>query len=86
MLNDGLRHTPGGIPSLRLRLSHASEQTEAGCQRQVECELEGLAFGPAAQALAGLKTGDPVRLAGFLERRGRRDPQPILHITEFESI
>ncbi len=84
--HDGLRHTPGGLPSLQLRLAHASEQTEAGRQRPVECELEALAFGKPAQELAGVPEGAQVRLIGFLERKGARDRWPIVHVTEYELI
>jgi primosomal replication protein N len=52
----------------------------------VECELDAVAFGSPAQALAGLKSGDAIRLNGFIERKGVRDPRPILHVTEFELI
>jgi primosomal replication protein N len=84
--SDGLRHTPGGLPSLQLRLGHASGQTEANRQRRVEFELEALAFGKPAQELAGLPVGTQIRLIGFLERKGIRDPWPIVHITEYELI
>jgi primosomal replication protein N len=84
--SDSLRHTPGGLPSLQLRLRHASEQTEADRPRRVECELEALAFGKPAQQLAGLTVGTQIRLIGFLERKGARDPWPIMHVTEYELI
>lgn len=82
----GLRHTPAGLPSLQLRLSHVSEQTEAGHRRKVECEVEALAFGEAATALAGLASGTGLRLSGFLDRRSARNPQPLLHVTGYELI
>jgi primosomal replication protein N len=84
--SDGLRHTPGGLPSLQLRLRHSSEQTEANRPRRVECELEALAFGKPAQALANVPAGTQIRLIGFLERKGARDPWPIVHVTEYELI
>lgn len=84
--NGGLRHTPGGLPSLQLKLQHASEQIEANRPRRVECELEAIVFGQPAQALAGLPAGTTVRLTGFLERKGIRDPWPLMHVTEYELI
>ncbi len=82
----GLRHTPAGLPSLELRLGHVSEQTEAGHRRQVTCEVDALAFGAAATALAALRQGTALRLTGFLDRRNARNPQPMLHVTEYELI
>ncbi len=84
--NDGLRHTPSGLPSLQLRLAHASEQSEAGRSRQVECELEAVAFGKPAQGLARVESGTRIGLTGFLDRKGLRDPRPVLHVTEYELI
>lgn len=84
LANDGLRRTPAGLPCLNLRLGHESQQREAGHERKVQCEMEAVAYGEPAERLAGLKEGDPVGLAGFLERRSLRDPRPMLHITEFE--
>lgn len=84
--HSGLRVTPGGLPSLQLKLQHASEQTEASRPRRVECTLEAIAFGQPAQALAGLPAGTLVRLTGFLERKGIRDPWPLVHVTEYELI
>lgn len=82
--SDGLRRTPAGLASLTVRLVHESQQREAGHDRTVHCELEAVAYGDPATELAGLKEGDTVNLAGFLERKSRRDPRPMLHITEFE--
>jgi primosomal replication protein N len=84
--NDGLRHTPAGIPSVQLRLVHVSEQLEAGRSRRVECEVEAVAFGTTAQSLARLAADARINLAGFLDRKGLRDPRPVLHVTEFELI
>ena len=82
----GLRHTPSGLPSLQLRLNHVSEQIEAGQRRQVECEVEAVAFGEAASCLATLASGTGLRLVGFLDRRSARNPQPLLHVTGYELI
>jgi primosomal replication protein N len=82
----GLRHTPSGLPSLQLRLGHVSEQIEAGHTRKVECEIDALAFGEVATALARSRSGAVLRLTGFLDRRSVRNPQPILHVTGYELI
>lgn len=82
----GLRHTPAGLPSLQLRLGHVSEQIEAGHRRRVEFEMDALAFGEAATALAELASGTALRLTGFLDRRSVRNPQPLLHVTGYELI
>lgn len=82
----GLRHTPSGLPSLQLRLGHVSEQVEAGHRRQVECEVDALAFGEVATELAGLVRGAELRLTGFLDRRSASNPLPQLHVTGYELI
>ncbi len=82
----GLRHTPSGLPSLQLRLKHVSEQIEAGHRRLVECEVDALAFGETATALATLARGMALRLTGFLDRRSARNPQPLMHVTGYELI
>ncbi|MDD5366700.1 MAG: primosomal replication protein N [Gallionellaceae bacterium] len=84
--SDGLRRTPAGLPSLLLRIEHESGQREAGHERRVLCELETIAYGEPATNMAGLKEGNRVRLAGFLERKSLRDPRPILHVTAYELI
>ena len=82
--SDGLRRTPAGLPCLQLRIEHESQQHEAGFARKVSCELDTVAYGEPAARLAGLREGNTVRLAGFLERKSLRDPRPMLHITEYE--
>jgi primosomal replication protein N len=81
-----LRHTPAGIPAWQATFRHASQQVEAGRARQVECEMAAQAFGAVAEQLAALSAGTPIRVAGFLDRAGVRNPQPVLHVTEFELL
>lgn len=81
--SDGLRHTPSGLPSLRLRVAHASQQREGGRSRAVEIETEVAVFGDTAQKLAKLPLGTTVRLSGFLDRRGVNHPALELHVTDF---
>ena len=84
--SDGLRRTPAGLPSLSLRIEHESQQSEAGHERRVLCELDTIAYCEPAAKLAVMKEGDQIRLAGFLERKSLRDPRPILHVTAHELI
>jgi len=82
----GLRHTPAGIPALQASLRHASQQMEAGRARQVECEAAFQAFGEVAKRLAALPAGTAIQVSGFLDRNSPRNPQPVLHVTEFELL
>jgi primosomal replication protein N len=82
--SDGLRYTPSGLPTLRLRVVHTSQQTEGGRSRAVEMDTEVAAFGDTAKRLAQVPSGDQVRLSGFLDRKGVKFPTLELHVTEFE--
>jgi primosomal replication protein N len=79
----GLRRTPAGLPALRLKLAHASTQSEAGRQRSVLVETEAVAFGPVAERLARVDPGAQLVLAGFLDRKGANNSQLELHVTEW---
>ena len=80
-----LRHTPAGIPAIECRLSHRSQQQEAGGERRVECDVHAVAFGAVAQALATVAVGTPLRCEGFLARRYRTGESIALHLTRFEQ-
>ena len=41
---DALRYTPAGVPIVKFRLAHESEQSEGGALRKVGCEVAGVAF------------------------------------------
>ncbi len=82
--NDGLRYTPAGLPVLQLRLDHGSTQQEAERSRQVECEMEAVLFGPLAVRAATVAPGSSLHCRGFLDRKSARNPQLVLHVTEFE--
>lgn len=86
LASTGARRTPSGLPTMRLQLRHRSTQTEAARDRTVELETELVAFGPVAEALAGAGIGSRLRLAGFIDRKGARDPRPELHVTEFDIL
>jgi primosomal replication protein N len=78
---DTLRYTPAGIPVLRFRIAHESEQSEAGTARKVGCEIAAVAFDREARLAAGLALGANVTLRGFLERKGRDNRALVLHAT-----
>ena len=84
---DILRHTPGGVPILKFRIGHESNQTEGGEIRKVSCEAAGVAFEREAKLLASAQLGSMVTVTGFLDRKGRSRHQLVLHAThiEFES-
>jgi primosomal replication protein N len=84
--NAGLRHTPAGIAALRLKVAHTGSQDEARRQRTVEMEMELVAFGNVAEALAKVEKGSALKLAGFLDRKSAQNPQLELHVTEFGII
>ena len=81
---DALRVTPGGVATLNLTLLHQSNQTEVGREVQVELEMNAVAFGAVAEEMNSVKVGDAISIKGFLSRKNRFSPQPILHITQFK--
>ena len=83
---DALRHTPAGIPVVNFRLSHASEQTEAGHAREVQCEVSGMAFEREARLIAAGQLGAQVKVTGFLAGKSRSSRQLVLHATHIEFV
>ena len=81
-----LRFTPAGVSAIDILLRHASRQPEAGAERTVECELAGVVFGDAAQALSRVPLGAMLRCKGFLARRWRTGITVAMHVNEFEQI
>jgi primosomal replication protein N len=81
-----LRHTPAGLPLLQFKLAHQSWQIEAGFKRQVECVVSCVALGEAATKLAKVKTGEDIRVSGFLNRKNRMSVQLVLHATQTEHL
>jgi primosomal replication protein N len=85
---EALRHTPGGLPLVNVRLLHRSMQIEAGIERQTECEVGAVAIGEIASAVALFKTGDRVTVNGFLAAKRRMGAQLgtqlVLHIKEIK--
>jgi len=83
---DALRHTPAGIPVLNFRLSHASEQNEAGAMRAVQCEVAAVAFEREARLLTAAGLGMQVKVTGFLAGKSRESRQLVLHATNIEFV
>ena len=83
---DALRYTPAGIPVVNFRLSHESEQIEAGAARAVQCEVAGLAFEREARLMAAAKPGMQVKVTGFLAGKSRESRQLVLHATNIEFV
>jgi primosomal replication protein N len=86
MATSGPRTTPAGMPILRFQVQHTSVQQEAGKTRQVEVETEMVAYGKVAQELAQARPGNGLKLTGFIDRKGARNPQLELHVTGFEYM
>jgi primosomal replication protein N len=81
-----LRHTPAGLPLIQFKLTHRSQQIEAGYRRQVECEVSCIAMGDAATRLSKLRPGATVKVTGFLNRKNRMSAQLMLHATLTEIL
>ena len=81
-----MRYTPAGTPVVDFRLSHRSEQIEAGATRKVECEVTAQALGEIALALAQVLPGAAIRVQGFLVKRSRASDFLVLHVNRFKLI
>ncbi|OGS93551.1 MAG: primosomal replication protein N [Gallionellales bacterium GWA2_59_43] len=79
---DGLRYTPAGVARVELTLRHSSQQPEANGTRQVQCEVDALAFAETAHKVAGFAPGQTVKVKGFLAQRSMRSRQLVLHIND----
>ena len=79
---ESLRYTPAGVARVALTLSHASQQFEANGPRQVQCEVNALAFAEMAEKVARFEVGQNVKVRGFLARQSIRSRQLILHIND----
>lgn len=79
-----LRYTPAGVPVIEFRVVHASEQSEAGTSRNVECELACVALGPTALLLKEASPGTAFTVSGFLAAKSLKQKMPVLHVTMIE--
>jgi len=71
---------------VELKLSHESEQDEAGGRRKVNVELSAVAFEAQARLLAAAGVGSRVELEGFVSAKSRRSKKPVLHVTGVEFV
>ena len=65
-------------------LIHQSTQHEANADVAVEIEINAVAFGELATEMNSVNEGDNISIKGFLSRKNRFSPMPILHITQFK--
>ena len=81
---DALRYTPAGVPIVSFRVAHASQQNEAGAERQVEMEMACVAVEELARLIVAAPLGAGVVTTGFIARKGKSSRQVVLHVTELE--
>ncbi len=87
---ESLRYTPAGLPLVNFKLTHRSQQFEAGIERQTELEVGVVAVGDIAAAVAKFHVGDKVTIQGFLAARRRMGAQLgtqlVLHVTHITPL
>jgi len=83
---DVLRYTPAGLPVLEIWVRHQSRQTEAGFDRDVNCEMQAVLAGELARKHVGKLAGRQVNLSGFMCQRSLRNPRLVLHIEYVEFV
>ena len=67
---------------MALTISHVSQQPEANGLRQVQCEVDALAFADVADKAARFAVGQNVKMRGFIARQSIRSRQLVLHIND----
>lgn len=83
------RYSPAGIAIARFTLKHQSQQSEAGMKRLVICSIGVIASGnELQQTVQQLKTGEGIRVSGFLARANNRQGENrlILHAQQIERL
>ncbi|MXS85598.1 primosomal replication protein N [Nitrosomonas sp. HPC101] len=80
------RYTPVGIMITEFRLSHASNQEEAGAQRKIEFELAAIAMAGMAEKIACMGSGSNVELTGFVTKKNRLSNQLVLHVRDARIV
>jgi primosomal replication protein N len=74
------------VPVIEFSLRHASEQMEAGTNRQVSAEVPAIAFDVQARLLAGAPLDRALEVEGFLCAKSRRSRRLVLHATDIKFI
>lgn len=77
-----LRYTPAGVARVAMIMRHTSQQPEANGMRQVQCEIDALAFAEVAVKAAKFAVGQQVKVRGFLAQRSLRNRQLVLHVND----
>lgn len=80
----GLRFTPAGIPIVRFRIEHSSQQSEADGSRQVTCVLNAVAVATEARLIAASQLGSELVVKGFLDRESLKGNRLELHASHIE--
>ena len=74
------------MAAVEFKLSHESEQGEAGGRRKVQAEVGAIAFEAQARLIATRPLGSELRLEGFLSAKNRRSKKLTLHVTNIEFV
>ena len=80
-----MRHTPAGVAALEFRLSHRSEQPEAGTSRKVEAEIGAIAFETQARLIAGRPLGSSLAVTTLAITAAPMEP-PIVRMFAFMPL
>ncbi|WP_091936412.1 primosomal replication protein N [Propionivibrio dicarboxylicus] len=81
-----VRYTPAGVPVTECVIHHVSEQTEAAVPRRVECDIQAVGLGDAANWLQAAAPGAEIRVKGFLAAKSQKSRQLRLHVTNIEFV
>jgi primosomal replication protein N len=80
-----LRHTPAGIPTIDILISHDSIQKEAGGQRRTRCDVEATAVGAIALEIERIRLNQSLQVSGFLARRSATNGRLTLRVVSVEA-
>ncbi|HBV22050.1 MAG TPA: primosomal replication protein N [Nitrosomonas sp.] len=81
-----LRYTPAGVPVIDFVVKHQSHQVEANIARQINCELPTVAMGAKAKTISEMRSGNNIRVTGFLNRKSQTNQQLVLHVDSITQI
>lgn len=80
------RYTPAGLMVAEFKLSHCSNQQEAGIQRRIEFEFEAIAIAETAEKIICIGSGNNVEITGFIAKKNRLSNQLVLHVRDTRII